>query len=305
MPQLSLQQINSAMLHPEEAVSDAERRYQLLIEDAASRVLQNPQIRIILLAGPSSSGKTTTASLLCRTIEACGRPCSVISLDDFYRSEDEDYPLNEDGRPDFETIHALHLERLREALGLLAAGRDCPLPRFSFLERHRTDAAFVLPHADERCIIIEGIHALNPLIAEGLDDTRLFKLFISVSTNIVADGERILSGRKARFLRRLVRDYHFRGAGARRTLELWPDVLRGEDLYLYPYRDLADLQLDTFHLYEVGVLAPYAETILRQWPEADDEPYANYILRALPRFLPISDTLVPPHSLLREFLPER
>jgi uridine kinase len=154
----------------------------------------------------------------------------------------------------------------------------------------------------DACVIIEGIHALNPILSEALPQDRVLKVFVSVSTNINRDGIRILSGRKIRFLRRLVRDSIYRNASAEKTLSMWENVLRGEDKYLYPYKDLANIHFDTFHTFEVGVLGGFAAPLLKA-ESVKDSDYVRTVTEALAQIPSIPYGLVPESSLIKEFIP--
>ena len=158
-----------------------------------------------------------------------------------------------------------------------------------------------MPKMSHGCVIIEGLHALNPRISEHLPTDSLLKIFISVSTNINDGGERILSGRKLRFTRRMVRDSLYRGADAERTLEMWDNVLAGEEEYLYPYRSLADVEFNTFHEFEPCVMRKFAEALISEELAKKNE-YANTVVSALKLAVPIGEELIPNDSLIREFI---
>ena len=287
-------------------IARVEEDYRAAVTDVAEDVLSSATRRIILLAGPSSSGKTTTARLLSEHFDAVGHPARVISLDDFYRDmTDPAYPQNADGKPDPEAPDALHLAEVRDCLSAVLAGERTVIPRYDFKTAARLPKGEELLLPAGGVLIVEGLHALNPRLTEGLPPEGLYRLFISLSTNLVTDeGERILSGRKMRFLRRMCRDALYRGASAARTYAMWRGVLAGEDAYLYPYRDTADTSLNTFHRYEVGLFAASAKALLT----AEGAPHTDYtetVLAAVARFAPLPHTVVPKTSLLREFLPGR
>ncbi len=281
-------------------VAASEAAYRSKIESVCRDLMAGGQ-RVLMLAGPSSSGKTTTANILCDLLEAAGHPAVVVSLDNFYRDQNEpDYPRNPDGSLDFETVEALAIGEIHDCIEAVLAGRSYDMPHFDFKKACR-DGRIPLQVPDGGIVIVEGLHALNPVLTEGLDG--LYRLFISVSTNVNdAEGHRLLSGRKIRFMRRLSRDFLYRNSDAAKTYELWEKVVAGELQYLYPYRYLADCQLDTFHPYEIGVLRGYAEPLLSGEETKDNEYFAA--VRAGMSHLPLIDSrLVPGTSLLREFIP--
>lgn len=285
-------------------VSAAEDRYRREIEAVVTRLISEPARRVILLAGPSSSGKTTTAAMLAARLTALGHPAAVVSLDDFYRAKDDPaYPRHATGEQDYEAPDALHVSEIHDCIAAILRGESYALPHYDFRTASRITAHRVLTVPSGGYVIIEGLHALNPLLCEGLDRAEILKIFVSVSTNICArDGGRLLSGRKVRFLRRLSRDFLYRNADARRTYAMWQHVLHGEDLYLYPYKATADAAIDTFHRYEPGVLRPFTERLLSA-PDAPSGPYIDTVRHALSLFEPLPLSVVPESSLLREFVP--
>jgi len=285
------------------AIEAAELVYHERVRAIASAVKSNSKIRIILLAGPSGSGKTTTANLIADALRTLGEESLVVSLDDFYRdATDPDYPRREDGERDYERPEALNLPFLAETLEKVARGEAFELPRYDFKVAKRTELNRHGP-IPEGCVIIEGLHALNPRISESLPRESVLKLFVSVSTNLNSDSEeRVISGRKIRFVRRLVRDSIYRDATAERTLDMWHHVLEAEDVYLYPYKESADMAFDTFHTFELGVMKPYALRLLTK-ELADTDGYVRIVRTALEGIVEVEEALVPQNSLIREFIP--
>lgn len=303
MAEITVKELNAPVISDAEAlIASAEDKYHGRIEDVARYVVENPLIRIILLAGPSGSGKTTTANLLADRIKAEGEQTLVVSLDDFYKnSDDPEYPLCPNGERDFECPEALHLDTLRDTLLAISSGEGFLLPKYDFKTGSRVSLTpcAPMPHG---CVLVEGLHALNPLICEALPSDKILKLFVSVSTNINHLGRRVLSGRKLRFIRRMVRDSIYRGADAERTLLMWEKVLAAEDVYLYPYKETADIAFDTFHAFEPGVMRPFAEGLISE-ELSERSDYVNTVITALRMAEPISAELIPQNSLIREFIP--
>ena len=302
MAETDVREINEkAKACPESFILTAEEKYKKFTKKVAERVARDDKIRIILLAGPSGSGKTTTANLLADDIRRLGLESLVISLDNFYRnSDDPQYPRLESGERDFESVDALRLSDIERTLIDITEGKSFYIPRYDFKIGSQVKGT-KHDKISHGCVIIEGLHALNPKIFEHLPANRILRIFISVSTNINKDGERILSGRKLRFTRRMVRDSIYRAASAERTLEMWENVLRGEDKYLYPYRRFADIDFNTYHDYEPCVMRKYAEALISK-PLAEKNEYAKTVLTALLEVEPIDESLVPDDSLLREFI---
>ncbi len=302
MAQIDISEINLvAKADPRRLVKAAEEKYKNFTLEVATRVARNDKVRIVLLAGPSGSGKTTTANLLADNIRKLGLQSFVLSLDNFYRNAtDPSYPRLESGERDYESVDALDIDELEETLINIAEGREFSVPRYDFKKGAR-DSISHYPKISHGCVIIEGLHALNPRICEHLPKEKIFRIFISVSTNITYNGEQIISGRKIRFLRRTIRDSIYRGASAERTLKMWESVLLGEDKYLYPYREYADLQFDTFHAFELGVMMPYAKRLISPGL-AERSDYAKTVLSAISLAEPVEEDLVPQDSLIREFI---
>lgn len=302
MAEIEISEINGlAKCDSMRLIENSEARYKNFTDEVATRVAENENVRIVLLAGPSGSGKTTTANLLADRLREKGLFALVISLDDFYRdATDPKYPRLSNGERDFEAVEALNLPDLEETLLAVSRGEEFTIPKYDFKVGGRT-LIKKHPKISHGCVIIEGLHALNPKISEHLPADKLMKIFISVSTNINADGKRILSGRKLRFARRMVRDSLYRAADAERTLGLWENVLLGEEKYLYPYRSLADVEFNTFHDFEPCVMRKYAEALISD-ELAKKSEYANTVLSALRLAEPIDEAMIPDDSLIREFI---
>ena len=303
MAEIQLTFINKlSRKYPSEMIRREEITYHAEVRAIAERVVENENIKLILLAGPSGSGKTTTANLVSDAIKSLGEESTVISLDDFYKPHgDPSYPKFSDGSHDYECPEALDLDFLRETLVAITANKPFSVPKYDFKTGERTKVT-EYPPVNHGCIVIEGLHALNPTISDSLPKDKILKVFVSVSTNINVDGERILSGRKIRFVRRLVRDSIYRGADAERTLSMWKGVLKAEDIYLYPYKATADIAFDTYHTFELGVMKPFAEKLLTE-ELAERDGYVATVLEAIRQIEPVDIDLVPENSLIREFIP--
>ena len=255
-----------------------------------------------MLAGPSSSGKTTTAELLSKDLIKNGRGAKVISLDDFYKDQNEKI-FFEDGTPDFETVKSLDTEKIKECLSNITEKGECLLPRFSFVTGMREKEPVHLTLEKDEVVIVEGLHALNPVITDSLESEKLTKLYVSVSSRIMNQNGVFLSKRDIRFIRRMVRDYLFRNSGVDYTFYLWNGVRKGEDRYLFPFRPLADIKIDSFHSYEMCVLKETALSLLSHIEK--DSPYferSKKLFEKLSQFVSIEKEKMPESSLLREFI---
>ncbi len=286
-----------------EFILECEKRYQSIIDKIVKKIIEEDGREIIMLAGPSSAGKTTTAKRLKQGLQAKGVTTYVLSLDDFYLNR-EDIPYLPDGSQDYETVHALDLDRLENDLNSLLRGETVKTPVFDFTTGRRSNTEFnTVTLGQEDVVIIEGLHALNPIITDKVHG-KLLKVYINVSSRIYDEnGEIVLNKRNFRFLRRMIRDYKFRASSVDNTYKLWKNVTAGEDKYLFPYRDNADIKANTVHLYEPCVIKNQALPLLRDSEVSDEfKEDAEKLCVSLERFFDIDENEVPKDSLLREFL---
>lgn len=258
--------------------------------------------KLLMLAGPSASGKTTTARFLADVIRRKGGRAYTVSLDDFYYDNGKG-PKNPDGTNDYESVDSLDIPMFCRCMMQLLDGRMTELPVFDFITGRRSEKTRSLVLAQQDCLIIEGLHALNPQITSNLPRETLFLLYISVSSRVRTGERQILSKRDTRLMRRLVRDYHFRASSPENTFALWQQVCAGETRYLFPFEENAQYKINSFLGYEPAVFAAAAPDLLRRIPA--ESPYyqkAQELLHALSYFEPLSSELVPGDSLLREFI---
>lgn len=300
----NLEYINEhALKNPADFVLKCEQRYNNIIEDIAKRIVEETGREIVMLAGPSSAGKTTTARKLCENLNKKGVKTYVLSLDDFYLNR-EDIPYLPDGTQNYETVYALDLQLFTECVNRLLMGETVKNPVFDFTTGKRSDKEFnEITLGKEDVVIIEGLHALNPVITEKIEG-KLLKIYINVSSRIYDNkGNIILNKRNMRFVRRMVRDYKFRDSTVDNTYKLWRNVTAGEDKYLFPFRDNADIKVNTIHLYESCVLKSQALPLLYESEISDEyKDDAKKLCKALEKFEDINISSVPEDSLLREFL---
>jgi uridine kinase len=285
----------------EEFINVNEALHERTIAEIAQTIASQPRVRIVLVAGPSSSGKTTFASRLAVHLKVLGRRCQPISVDDYYKDR-EDIPLMPDGKPDFECIEALDTEKLSEDLNLLLSGEEARIPRFDFIEGHR--CGLVPLRIRDDILIIEGIHGLNNALTAGVDDAYKFRIFISPLTTLNIDSHSVVIPEDMRLLRRLVRDKRTRGYSFAQTLAIWNSVRHGEYKYILPYQENADVMFNSTLLYEGLILKKYAYSELKSiMPDMENYPEALGLLKFLNYFLTLDDeSLVPRQSILREFI---
>lgn len=295
-------QINRFASDPQVFINACCTDYRESVRTAADRICSDAGKKIVMLAGPSSSGKTTTARLIANEVEGRGARCYTVSLDDFYHSHSSGrYPEGENGEPDYESVYALDLDLLHECLGNLINNGKSSLPLFDFKSGERSEEQREIILEENDIIVIEGLHALNPLITETLDADALFKIYVSVSSRIYDNrGEVLLSKRDLRFIRRMVRDFRTRNSSPQATFGIWGSVMRGEDKYLFPFEPLADMKLNSFHPCEPCVLASEAMRLLSS-VGGEYASKAETLTEKLGLFIKTDISLLPADSLLREF----
>lgn len=263
---------------------------------------RNPQPKIVLLSGPSSSGKTTTANKLAVQLKVAGYKPITLSLDNYFVDR-EKTPLDENGEYDFEALEALDIPYLNKDLNALFAGETIDVPKFSFKDGKRYFDGEKM-HLDSNSIIVaEGIHALNPKLTSQIDDKLKFKVYASALTTVSLDNHNRIPTTDTRLIRRIVRDYRYRGYSAKDTIDRWPSVRRGEEKHIFPNQECCDIMFNTAMVYETGVLKRYVEPILQEVPpNCTAYREAVRLLKFFSYVKPIPDNEIPPTSILREFL---
>lgn len=292
-----------AQQYPDELVVKSENRYAHIIESVCDQIMQGGGREIVMLAGPSASGKTTTANKIKKQLEKSGHKAYTVSLDDFYLIPGTG-PVDENGEPDFETVFALDIELIGKCINELIENRESFLPEFDFVNKCRHDGKKHIKLEKGDVLIFEGLHALNPVITGKLPQEHLFKIYVSVSSRIYDRNRHIvLNKRNMRFVRRLVRDFNFRASSPENTFYLWRKVTAGEEKYLFPYRFLADARINSIHLYEPCLLKNDAINMLGEIEK--NSPFqreAQTLIRSLEKFPEISKEKIPQDSLMREFV---
>ncbi len=286
-------------------IKQCNEKYIKSVTDIAKRIADDDDIIIVAIAGPSGSGKTTTAHILQSSLEKMGEMTSVVSLDDFYLPHDK-LPILPDGSLDIESVNSLDIPLIKRCFEEIIACGKTTLPEYDFKTRSRKNDAKILDIGNHGIVIVEGLHAMNPLIADLVPHKNILKIYISVNRTVDDEnGVQLLSSRQIRLVRRVLRDDLFRGSTATETLHLWNNVIEGEKMHLYCFKNTADVLLATFHPYELGV---YRERFckMRSTVNKNAPCYEFFIdtVNALEHFASIDSSLVPSDSLIREFIGE-
>lgn len=283
------------------AMSHFYQEYRL-IEIVMALESMFPEKRIIMIAGPSSSGKTTTAKLLGMFLRAQGFGVKSISVDNYFKNRSET-PRDPAGNYDFESLEALETGLFGRHLADLLAGREVRLPSFDFTNGRRTDDVHPIRLLENDFLLIEGIHGLNDALTPGVDPAKKYRIYVSALTQLNIDRLTRMSTTDSRLLRRMIRDSRTRGYSAEQTISVWPNVKRGERTNIFPYQEMADAMFNSSLPYELPVLKPFAEPLLASVPEGSAAyNTADRLKRLLSMVLPIDASVVPKLSLLREFI---
>jgi len=283
-------------------INVSEALQEKMISRLADQIAENPKYKVILIAGPSSSGKTTTSKRLSVQLMACGKRPVPISLDDYFVDR-EKTPLDENGNYDYESVYAMNIPLFTDQMNALIKGESVELPRYNFQTGKSEMSGNVVNPTSETIFILEGIHALNPALTENIPAENKFKIYASALTTILLDNHNYIPTTDNRLLRRIVRDHKYRGCSARDTISRWPSVRAGEEKWIFPFQEEADVMINTAMLFEFGVLREQALPLLEEVPETAPEYTEAIRLRKFLSYLnPISIQALPPTSLLREFL---
>ncbi len=286
-----------------EVIKVSEALQEKKLAGIADRVYKRKEdVKVIFISGPSSSGKTTFAKRLSIQLRVIGFKPIVLSMDNYFKNR-QHTPRDEHGNYDFENPMALDTKLFNKNMLELFDGKEIQLPKFSFTEGKRYFDGTTMKMEKNSIIVVEGIHALNPLLSETIPDKRKFKVYVSALTPLSIDSNNRIPSADNRLIRRMVRDNRYRGYSALETLHRWPSVRKGEEKYIYPYQEEADVMFNTALLFELGVLKRWAEPLLKEVPPiASEYSEARRLLKFLSYIVPITEKEIPPTSILREFL---
>ena len=288
--------------HFSELIKISEALQEKKIARIADEIKRRSNLRMVLIAGPSSSGKTTTCKRLSVQLAVNGIWPVGISLDDYFLDRDKT-PRDEKGDYDFENLHALNLPLLNEHLTALFRGEEIELPRYDFPTGTSQNSGKKLRLRENEILVVEGIHALNPELTSQIPEEHIFRVYASALTTILLDNHNYIPTTDNRLLRRIIRDHKYRAVSAQETIRRWPSVRAGENKWIFPFQENADAMFNTAMLFELAVIKGQAEPLLEQVPENCPEHAEAYRLLKFLRYIkPIPDTQIPPTSLIREFL---
>lgn len=288
--------------HATNLINVSEALQEKKISQIADQITTHPEVRVVLIAGPSSSGKTTFCKRLSIQLLANGIRPIQISLDDYFVDR-EKTPKDAAGDWDYESIHALDINLINLQLSALFRGEEVELPKYDFLSGRSGMSGKRLRLADRQVLLVEGIHALNPELTAQIPKQQKFHVYISALTSILLDDHNYIPTTDNRLLRRIIRDHKYRGVSAQETIRRWPSVRAGETKWVFPYQENADVMFNTAMLYELAVIQEQAVPLLEQVPESCVEYSEAYRLRKFLSYItPIPSRALPPTSLVREFL---
>ncbi len=272
------------------------------IAEIAETIKQKQNTKLVLIAGPSSSGKTTFSKRLCVQLGVCGLKPVQISLDNYFVNR-EDTPKDENGEYDFEALEALDYEQFGNDMLTMMEGKEVEMPTFNFQTGRREYKGDKLTACPETVFVVEGIHGLNPKLSEKIPAENKYKIYVSALTQVAIDSHNRIPTTDNRLLRRIIRDFRYRHYSAEETIKRWPSVRRGEDKNIFPFQEEADVMFNSALPYELGVIKRYATPVLRGVNETTPEySEAQRLLKFLSYFREVPDDEIPPTSILREFL---
>ncbi len=288
--------------HATDIINISEALQEKKIAKIAEEIASRKGVKLVLLAGPSSSGKTTSCKRLSIQLAVNGLKPLQISLDDYFVDR-EKTPKDASGEYDYESIYALDLDLINEQFNALFRGEEVELPKYDFQSGKSKKSGNKLKMNDNNVLVVEGIHALNPELTAHIPQEQIFRVYASALTTILLDNHNYIPTTDNRLLRRIIRDYKYRGVSAQETIHRWPSVRSGENKWIFPFQENADAMLNTAMLYELAVIKTQAEPLLQQVPENCEEYAEAYrLLKFLKYFKGIPYNNLPPTSLLREFL---
>lgn len=295
----NVEEINRELkVDPALFVTNVEKNYRAQIKKCTDYLIQNRKFKFVLIAGPSSAGKTTTSHIIKDNLEINGISAKVVSLDNFF-VERQETPLLPNGKKDYESLDALDWKLFEAKMNELIKDKKSELPIYDFINGTKYYNGTITTLKDNEVIIIEGLHALNPIVDNYIPTDLAVKVYLNTQTEFVFREQTLINCNEIKLVRRLIRDYKKRGATPAMTFSTWPEVLHGEQTYITPYKDTADFTVDTTHAYEMAIYFNIIEKINNEF--ADDIELNSLIIK-MSKFKRLSHQFAPLHSLLQEFL---
>lgn len=293
----------AAEKEPEEFVKHVEQAFEKQINETVDYIIKKqPECKILMIAGPSSSGKTTVANMIKTELSKKNIWSIVISLDDFYIGIDK-LPTLKNGSRDFESINGLDISQIKQTLKCIIYDGLCDMPIYDFSKMAPSDKRRNIKVPENGIIIVEGLHALNPIISKELPDESILKVYVSVQSGVMLNDHEFILPEDIRLTRRVLRDYNYRYTMPVRTVMMWNDVCRGEQLYIKPFKMESNISINSFHAYELCVMAKEMLSLMGSIPQNSQEyEYIMHLTEKLKKFKDINKNLVSEKSLLREFI---
>lgn len=298
----SLEQINqAAATSPYEFIQNVEETFKHEINHIVDHISNVEECRIVMISGPSSSGKTAVAHTIKKLLSTKNKDAIIVSLDNFFLGKRK-VPIDENGQKNYDSIDSIDVEGIKHCIKDLIEKRQCDIPTYDFVKMKPGSERVHLKLTENSVVIIEGLHALNPVLTPKIGLDHLLKVYVDVKQGINDYNGEILSANDVRLIRRIVRDCKYRGASVEHTVGMWNSVCKNADIYVTPFNEISDFTLNTLHLYEPCVFSVLALPLIKTVSE-DNQHYQNVkkIFVALNKFYPINVNNVPPDSLLREF----
>lgn len=299
----SLEQINqAAAASPSEFIQNIERTFKHEINHIVDHILNTKKCKVVMISGPSSSGKTTVAHLIKNILSQKGKDAIIVSLDNFFLGKDK-VPIDENGEKNYDSIDSIDINEIKRCIKDLIESGQCDIPTYDFAKMEPGPERIHLKLTENSIVIIEGIHALNPILTPKIDPGHLLKVYADVKQGINDYNGEVLSANDIRFIRRMIRDCKYRGTSVDRTVEMWNNVCKNADIYITPFNKISDFTLNTFHVYEPCIFSVLALPLIKTVnKDSKNYEYSKKIFVALDRFYPISSDYVPQDSLLQEFI---
>lgn len=298
---IEIKHINESLFYDAKGfIEECEQRYENDVKNTVERILLR-KADIVMISGPSGSGKTTSSNKIAKCLNDMGAGGVVVSLDDFFRNY-EDYPELENGQKDFESVYALDLDEVHRCLNELATDGYSMLPKFDFKKQCRSEERREVDIRGGKVVVIEGIHALNPLLSESVKEGKIVNIYAGLRNEYTVGGKLMLNTRDLRIVRRIIRDYKFRNYTPEQTLSVWDNIMAGENKWIKKFKDNADLLINTSFIYEPCLYTSYITSYARSDVGGVYDDIVDRLAAELGHFCELEENLIPESSMLHEFI---